>query len=240
MYDYETIHGIVNDSPVVHVSFTPDASEPFPTILPMIGQMGSFEDQSASLNVLLDCYLHGSITSRVMRLAQEAMAQGDEGLPVCIAATKVDGYVLALAPFHNSYNYRSAVLHGYAQTVDDEDEKLWAMQLITDSVVPGRWENSRTPPTKTEMLSTRILRVKVFAGSAKVRTGLPHDDRADLKDVDVQGRFWAGVVASWEVLGEPIAAPQNGPEEVPAHVKDFIRQTNERNKDTALTAAKEI
>lgn len=206
----------------------------------MIGQMGSFQDQSAGLNGPLDCYLHGSISSRIMRLTQEAVAQGDEGLPICIAATKVDGYVLALAPFHNSYNFRSTVLHGYAQTVEDEGEKLWAMQMITDSVIPDRWENSRTPPTKTEMLSTRILRVKIFAGSAKVRTGLPHDDRADLKDENIQGKFWAGVVPVWEVMGEPIPAPQNGPEEVPVHVKNFVREANDRNKEAALSAVQEV
>jgi hypothetical protein len=174
-----------------------------------------------------------------MRLAQEAIGQGHQGLPVCIAATKIDGYVLALAPFHHSYNFRSAILHGYAQTVEDEDEKLWAMQLITNSVVPERWDNSRTPPTKTEMLSTRILRVKIFTGSAKLRTGLPHDDRHDLRDENVQGRIWAGVVPVWEMMGDPIPAPYNGPEMVPDHVKVYIRQTNEQNKESALNAAKE-
>jgi uncharacterized protein len=205
----------------------------------MIGQMGSFEDPSASLDTTLDCYLHGSISSRIMRLAQEAVVQGNEGLPVCIAATKIDGYVLALTPFHHSYNFRSAVLHGYAQVVEGDDEKLWAMQLITNSVIPGRWENSRTPPNKTEILSTKILRVKIFAGSAKVRTGLPHDDRVDLKDENVRGKFWAGVVPLWEVMGAPIPSPLNGPNKVPAYLEDFIREVNNRNKESALTAAKE-
>jgi len=40
----------------------------------------------------------------------------------------MDGLVLALAPFHNSCNYRSAVAYGYATLVDDADEALYAME----------------------------------------------------------------------------------------------------------------
>lgn len=238
-YDFETIHGLVNKSPVVHVAFASDPSEPFPTILPMIGQMGSFEDSSAGLDSALDCYLHGYVSSRVMRLSKEAVAKGEDGLPVCITATKVDGYVLALAPFHHSYNYRSAILHGYAQPVENEEEKLWAMELVTNSVVPGRWDNSRTPPTKTEMKSTTILRVKIHAGSAKVRSGVPHDDRFDLKDENVKEKYWAGVVPIWETLGDPIASPDNGVAKIPSYLKDYVQKVNEENKGVALNAAKE-
>jgi len=173
-----------------------------------------------------------------MKLSQEAIAQGEEGLPVCIAATRVDGYVLALTPFHHSYNYRSAVLHGYAQVVEGDDEKLWAMQLITNSVVPERWENTRTPPNKVERDSTKILRIRVVAGSGKVRVGVPHDDRADLKDELVRGKYWAGVVPTWEVMGEPISAPDNVVD-VPVHVKSFIQDLNGRNKEIALEAARQ-
>ena len=237
-YDYQTIHGIVNSTPVVHVSFPPDASDPFPTTLPMVGQMGSFENPSAGLNSQLDAYLHGSISARIMKLATEAIAQGEEGLPLCITATKVDGYVLALSPFHHSYNYRSAVLRGYAQPMDDDEEKLWALKLITDSVVPDRWENTR-PTNKTELLSTKILRVKVYSGSAKIRVGLPGDDRADLKDETLTSRVWAGVVPTWQVYGEPISSSGSAHIEVPSHVKDFIKQENERNTVAGLEASKE-
>ncbi|TVY85569.1 hypothetical protein LSUE1_G000099 [Lachnellula suecica] len=238
-YDFATIHGLVNKSPVVHVSFASDPSEPFPTILPMIGQMGSFQDPSAGLDSPLDCYLHGYVSSRIMRLSKEAVARGEDGLPVCVTATKVDGYVLALAPFHHSYNYRSAVLHGYAQPVEDDDERVWAMELVTNSVVPERWENSRTPPTKTEMTSTTILRVKIHVGSAKLRSGGPHDDRFDLKDESVRGKYWAGVVPLWEVMGEPIASGDNSVAQVPGYLRDYVQKQNDENKEIALNAARE-
>jgi hypothetical protein len=39
-YDLEVVHTIINQARVVHVSFTPLADDPFPTILPMIAVMG--------------------------------------------------------------------------------------------------------------------------------------------------------------------------------------------------------
>lgn len=64
----------------------------------------------------------------------------------CDKATHVDGLVLALTPNNHSYNYRSAVLHGYATQVTQTEEKVWAMERITNGVVPDRWENTRVPP----------------------------------------------------------------------------------------------
>lgn len=45
---------------MLHVSFQPPNS-PFPAVLPMIGQMGSFDRPSADLGEVLDLYLHGSV-----------------------------------------------------------------------------------------------------------------------------------------------------------------------------------
>src|SRR6266536_1098321 len=122
-YDYQTIHAIVNTTPVLHVSFsTPDASDPFPATLPMLGFMGSHSNPTASVSEPLDLYLHGYISSRLMRLST---APGEEeGLPLTIAATHLDGLVLALTPNHHSYNYRSTVLHGFGTPVTDVEEKL--------------------------------------------------------------------------------------------------------------------
>lgn len=78
----------------------------------LTGQMGSFEYPSADIGEPLDCYLHGYVSSRIVNLARAAEG---EGLPVCIVASKVDGLVLSLTPNSHSYNYRSAILHGYAK-----------------------------------------------------------------------------------------------------------------------------
>lgn len=106
--------------------------------------MASFTDPNASLAEPLDLYIHGYILSRLMRLGSTSPSDDDEGLPISVAATHLDGLVLALTPNHHSYNYRSAILHGYATPVTDTDEKLWAMEKITNGVISNRWENSST------------------------------------------------------------------------------------------------
>ena len=238
-YDLETIHAIINGCPVLHISFPSDPEDAFPAILPMIGKMGSFDHPSADLDEPLDCYLHGYVSSRIMNLARTHASNGTEGLPVCIAATKVDGIVLSLTPNSHSYNYRSAVLHGHASLVTSDEEKVWAMALVTNGVLAQRWENARVPPDKTEMDSTRILRVRIVSGSGKIRQGGPHDNKKDLDRDEVLDRTWTGVVPVWEHIGDPIAAEVNRVEEIPEYLREFVDGTNEVNKRTALEAVNE-
>ncbi|KAL1301571.1 hypothetical protein AAFC00_005806 [Neodothiora populina] len=233
-YDHETIHALVNSVPVLHVSFNvplPDDDDEsgisYPTILPMIGCMSNYRspgsisapqadndnDNSDEPPVL---YLHGYISSRLIK-------QGgtNTGLPMSIAATSLDGLVLALTPNHHSCNYRSAVLFGRATLVSDESERMRAMQLITENMLPNRWNNSRVPPTKVEMQSTGILRVEIDAASAKTRTGGPGEDRADLKDEALRERVWTGVVPVSLQWGEPVPAEGNRVDKVPGYVEEW-------------------
>ncbi|KAL1970043.1 hypothetical protein VTN77DRAFT_6448 [Rasamsonia byssochlamydoides] len=235
-YDLRTIHSIINSSQVLHVSFSPGASDPFPAILPMIGQMGSYPS-APDLGEPLDCYLHGYVSARMMNLARNAEG---EGLPVCIAATKVDGLVLSLTPFSHSYNYRSAVLHGYAKLVTDEEEKLYAMKLITNSVVPNRWDNSRVPPDSSELASTAILKVKVVDGSGKIRDGGVSDERKDIQNEETTGRVWTGVVPVWETFGEPIPSAENKVKDVPEYITSYVAQSNDRNRSYAIDAVNKL
>ncbi|RDW95211.1 hypothetical protein BP5796_00974 [Coleophoma crateriformis] len=238
VYSLTTIHTIINTSPVLHVSFQPSPSDPFPVILPMIGQMGSFSRPSASISDTLECYLHGYVSSRIMNLAREEEASSTAGLPVCIAAAKVDGLVLTLTPNSHNYNYRSAVLFGYATLVTSVEEKLWAMQLITNSVVPGRWPETRVPPNAGEMASTQIVRVRIDSGSAKVREGVPNDEKGDLADAGVTGRVWTGVVPLYEQFGAPVPGPYNEVAEVPEHVRSYVQEVNAASKEYAEVAAR--
>ena len=200
----------------------------------MIGQMGSFDYPSSGIDEPLDCYLHGYVSSRIMNLARAS----EEGLPICVAASKVDGLILSLTPNSHSYNYRSAILHGYAKPVTDEEEKIWAMQLITNSVVTNRWEHSRVPPDSAEMSSTVILKVRIVDGSGKIRDGSVSDERKDTENKDVTGRVWTGVVPVWETFGEPISSPENQISEVPDHIASFIKRKNEQNRAYAQGAVK--
>ncbi|KAI1342988.1 hypothetical protein F5Y15DRAFT_412655 [Xylariaceae sp. FL0016] len=239
-YALETIHQIVNTCPILHVSFTTPTS-PFPMVLPMIGQMGSFARPSADTGDVLELYLHGYVSSRIMNLSrqnEETGARGEEqGMPITVAASHMDGLVLSLTPNSHSYNYRSAVLFGHAQLVADPAEKLYAMELITDGVVPGRWRHTRVPPNGAELSSTAVLRVRVAAGSAKIRSGMPSDEKADMADEAVTGRVWTGVVPVSLQMGEPMAGPYNVVAKTPAYIEDWRTEMNGFALETAVKNA---
>lgn len=148
----------------------------------------------------------------------------------------LDGLVLTLTPFHNSCNYRSAIVYGHASLVTDKNEALYAMQKITDNLLPQRWDKSRTPPTPAELNSTSILRVKIASASAKIRVGGPSEDRADLKDKELVGRTWTGVVPYWGTWGEPVAGEENGCEEVEGYIEEWRVGETGRAKKYAFEA----
>jgi nitroimidazol reductase NimA-like FMN-containing flavoprotein (pyridoxamine 5'-phosphate oxidase superfamily) len=210
----------------------------------MIGQMGSFSRPSADVGDVLDLYLHGYISSRLLNLSRNGASASEgaeeKGLPITISATHVDGLVLALTPNNHSYNYRSATLFGHATLVTDFDEKTYAMELVTNGVVPDRWRNSRVPPTKGEMASTGLLRVKIVAGSAKIRSGMPGDEKFDLENEDVTSKVWTGVVPIWSQMGYPMAGPENKVAKVPGYVEDFVKDGNAWAKETAVEQATKV
>ncbi|KAK8162948.1 hypothetical protein IWX90DRAFT_257895 [Phyllosticta citrichinensis] len=237
-YDFATVHSIVNQASILHVSFLPTdpLDDPFPTILPMIGSMGLFSNPDNDPGAQpLDLYIHGHSASRLMRLPT---SQGLEQVPVCVAATMLDGIKLALTPFNHSCNYRSAVLHGYASIVADEAEKSWALALITDGLVPDRWDNSRVPPTKAEMTSTTVLKVSVVSASAKVNSGEPGDDRKDLKDDAVTSSVWTGVLPVHEQIGAPQPSSTNKVAKVPQYLDQWWQAENTKRETYAHDASR--
>ncbi|KAF2267828.1 hypothetical protein CC78DRAFT_591277, partial [Lojkania enalia] len=233
-YDYATIHTILNTAPVLHVSFN-DPEHPFPVVLPMLGCTADWSNPNADPNCSpQDVYIHGYVSSRLFKSPEKL---GDEeGLPITIAATHMDGLVLSLTPFHNSCNYRSAIFYGHATLVTNEDERLFAMHRITDNMLPERWNKSRVPPTKVEFQSTSILKVKVQSASAKVRTGGPSEDRADLKNEGLRHSVWTGVVPVWSQWGEPIPGKENAVEEVEGYIEEWRLEQNQKGKLTAYEA----
>lgn len=214
-------------------------------MLPMIGQMGSFARPSADTGDVLELYLHGYVSSRLINLSRKSTTNGESGneaepsgLPITVGASHIDGLVLSLTPNSHSYNYRSAVLFGYAEIVTDLEEKLWAMELITNSVVRDRYRNTRVPPNGAELQSTSVLRVKIASGSAKLRSGGPKDEKADVEDAALVERVWTGVVPVHYTFGDPIPGPYNKLEQPPAYLGDFVRESNQDAKDLAVDAAR--
>ena len=151
----------------------------------------------------------------------------------------MDGLVLSLTPFHNSCNYRSAVAYGYATLVTSTSESLFAMHKITDNMLPERWTKSRTPPTAAELKSTSILRVKISSASAKVRTGGPSEDRADLKNEGLRRSVWTGVIPVWPQWGEPMPGAENEVQEVEEYIERWRVRENQTGKLGAYKAIEE-
>jgi uncharacterized protein len=209
----------------------------------MVGVAASFDHPSSSLNEPQDVYLHGYVSSRLMNLSRNSdHPQEREGLPVTISSTKVDGLVMTLTPNTHDVNYRSATLYGYASLVTSQDEKLWAMERITNSVVPDRWRFTRVPPDGAEMQSTSILRVKVVGGSGKIRVGGPRDEKKDLERLEIREKTWTGVIPVWECFGDPIASVGGEADrwnlvaDVPAHISDFVMERRKDNEGYARSA----
>ena len=142
-----------------------------------------------------EIYLHGAHHSRLM----QAVASGER---VCVTVTMVDALVYSKSGFNHSVNYRSVVVLGEATPVDDRDEKMAALEALTERLLPGRWADVRSPNAK-ELKATAILRMPLDEISAKVRTGPPEDDEADYS-LDV----WAGVIPLELVASEPQADPR--------------------------------
>lgn len=135
--------------------------------------------------------VHGSVASRMLRTLAS-------GVSVCLTVTLIDGLVVARSGFHSSMNYRSVMLLGVPRLLESDEERSAALDVIVDHVVPGRVAELRAP-TRAELRQTNVFAVAIDEGSAKVRTGGPHDDPEDI-DQDV----WAGVIPLRLVAGTPI------------------------------------
>ncbi|NNE44019.1 MAG: pyridoxamine 5'-phosphate oxidase family protein, partial [Gemmatimonadetes bacterium] len=139
--------------------------------------------------------LHGSVASRLLRGAKS-------GLPVCVTVTLLDGLVLARSVFHHSMNYRSVVVLGVPEVVDDPAEKRAALDCLTEHLIPGRVTEAREPNDR-ELAKTLVLRLSLEEASAKVRTGPPGDEPEDYRLP-----VWAGVIPIRTQFGPPEADPE--------------------------------
>lgn len=178
-YDTRVIHDVLDAGMVCHLGYVVEAQ---PYVIPTL--YGRDGDRLV---------LHGSAASR-------ALITGSH-LPVCVTVTHHDGLVLARSLFHHSANFRSVVVIGRARRIDDEHEKLEALRVLTEHLVPGRWDEARAP-TGTELRATAVLELALDECSAKIRTGPPDDDEDDL----VLG-VWAGVIPLETRGGAPVPDP---------------------------------
>ncbi len=180
-YDKEVVYSILDEALVCTVAFN------------LNGQ--PFQIPTGFCRIENTIYIHGSVGSFYMR----ELAAGE--LPVSIGVTHLDGLVLARSAFHHSVNYRSVVLFGKAKKVEDEKELYRILEIFTNKMQPGRWDDIRKP-NAGEWKATMVLAIEIEEASAKIRTGEPKDD-----DEDYALDIWAGVVPLKLERKNPIADP---------------------------------
>jgi len=196
--DRQDLYDVLDAAMICHLGVVVDGS---PMVLPTaFGVDLDGPDRSGTI------YLHGSVASRSLRAAPQ--------LDVCITLTVLDGLVLARSAFHHSMNYRSAVIFGRPRVVDDVEERLHALDLIVDHVVPGRAATLR-PHTRKELAATSVLALGLAEASVKVRSGDPVDGKSDL-----DGDEWAGVIPLKIVAGDLVTAADAAGTVPPAHVRE--------------------
>lgn len=197
VYDRETVYRILDEGFLCHVGFSVDGQ---PFVIPTC-----YGRKDASL------YIHGSAASRMLR-------QMKEGVGVCVTVTLLDGLVLARSVFNHSMNYRSVMILGKATLVEDPEEKLAALRVLSEHIIPGRWDDARQP-NERELKATSVLRVPIEEFSAKVRTGPPTDDVEDYSFPT-----WAGVVPLEMKAGQVIDDPTLDPKRsAPDYVRNYSR-----------------
>jgi len=198
VYDRAAAYKILDEGFICHVGFVAEGQ---PFVIPTgYGRVGD------------NLYIHGSAASRMLRRV-------DEGVAVCVTVTLLDGLVLARSIFNHSMNYRSVVILGTAVAVNDAKEKLEALRLLSEHILPGRWVESRQPNEK-ELKATLVMRLPIEEFSAKVRQGPPVDD-----EEDYAFPTWAGVIPLEIVAGRPVDDPRLDPaREAPAYALQYSRK----------------
>lgn len=191
-YDRETIHRILDEALICHVGFV-EHGQPF--VIPI--NFARVEDTIV---------LHGAKASRLLKHIEA-------GNPICIEATIVDGLVLARSVFHHSVNYRSVVLFGTGKAVTEEQEKMAALEAVTEHLIPGRWKEARLPNRK-ELHATRVVSIQIDEASAKIRVGPPGDEAEDYSLP-----VWAGLLPLQE---KPLAPIRDEVQSDAVRLPDYI------------------
>lgn len=196
-YEREAVHAVLDAGLYASVAFCDDGR---PVVVPMI--YARAEET---------VYLHGARKARIVRLLESG---GDVALNV----TMVDGIVAARSAFNSSMNYRSATVFGRPRLVEEEAEKLEAMRLISEHLMPGRWQELRAPHDR-EVKMTGVIALPIDSASAKITADPPDDE-----DEDYDLPVWAGVIPVRQVLDDPVPDPDlRFPVEVSPSLRRLVR-----------------
>ena len=196
-YDRDVIYSILDEAFVCQIGFIVDG---VPYVVP-----------TNYVRVGDKLFLHGSTASRLMRNL-------GSGAPFCLNVTLLDGIVLSPTATGHSVNYRSVVVMGKAEQVNDPQAKLEAMRDFVEYVIRGRWAAVR-PPSEQELKATMVLSVPLVEASAKVRTGFAVDYTEEYA-----GAAWTGVIPFKWAAQTPVRDPRGDAAiQIPENVAQYSR-----------------
>ena len=152
---------------------------------------------------------HGSTGSRLFR-------QLADGAPTCVTITLHDGLVLARSAFESSMHYRGVIALGTCSVLDGDDRDR-ALRLISDHLLPGRWDDIRSP-SKKELAATLVLGLPLDEVSVKVSDQMPEDDPQD-----VDRPVWGGIVPITESFGTPQPDERGAAYPAPPYLETWTR-----------------
>jgi hypothetical protein len=199
MNDIEHVHAILDTGFLCHVAFQHQGQT---MMIPTA--YGRNEDS---------LYLHGSTKNFMLN-------QILDGQTICISVTHLDGIVLAKSLFHTSVNYRSVVLFGRAELVEDEKGRINGMKIITENIIKGRWDEVALGD-ENQLKATMVIKFAIEKASAKIRNEGPAGDD-DVKDV-----VWSGHIPLAMKAMQPIQDEKFG---IPLEMSDSVKYYYEQNK----------
>ena len=178
-YERGTLHAVIDDAYLCHIAFGDgNGVHCIPTACWRAGEY---------------LYIHGSNGSRMVKRLLDSDA--------CVTITHLDGLVLARSAFNHSMNYRSAMIYGRFELVDEDAAKHAALEAFMDKLAPGRQAQVRAGNDK-EYAATTVLRISLAEAACKTRSGGPNDDAEDM-DLPV----WAGVLPFARTRLAPVVDP---------------------------------
>ncbi|MEU7989572.1 pyridoxamine 5'-phosphate oxidase family protein [Streptosporangium canum] len=189
----QALYDVLDAGLVCHLGFVADGG---PVVLPSVyGREGD------------TLYLHASAGARSARVLAA-------GAPICVTVTHLDAIVYARSVYHNSVNYRSAIVHGTGRLLREEEEKRHGMWVVAEHLAPGAWDYGHGPDRKV-LARVAVLTLDLAEASVKIRDAPPNDhgDQVDL------GK-WAGLLPVRTSFGVPqpeARVPDGLP--VPEHIR---------------------
>lgn len=132
-----------------------------------------------------------------------------------------------LDPSLSKFPIAFLTLHTQAHLIPDSDRerKIAALTAVTNhpfrAASGDRWADAR-PPSEADYKSTRVVAVNIEMASAKVRAGPPKDEKKDIENEDVAGKYWTGVVATKQGWEKVEAGPYNRVAEPPLYVQRLL------------------